>query len=289
MNKRRLGRTGHMSTVAILGTAAFFDTTPDVVEKSMQVVIEAGVNHIDIAPGYGMAEGLMGPWIEQERDRFFLGCKTQLRTKEEASAEMARSLELLRTDKFDLYQLHAVATFEELDQVTAPGGALEAIIEAREQGLTDYIGITGHGNDAPAVFLEALRRFDFDTVLFPVNFVQYAMPAYRRNAEELLNLCRQRDVGSMIIKAIAKGPWRDKPQRYQMWYEPFDDMEMIQKGVNFSLSQDITGLCTAADPTILPLFLKACENFTPMDPEEQEALIAGAGQFETIFIPGYLE
>jgi aryl-alcohol dehydrogenase-like predicted oxidoreductase len=289
MEKRRFGRTEHMSTVAIFGAAAFYETTPDVVDIAMEQVIQAGVNHIDIAPGYGMAEELMGPWIERERDRFFLGCKTGERLKEKAAAEMRRSLELLRTDKFDLFQFHAVTTIEELDQVTGPGGALEAVIEARDQGLTDYIGITGHGNDAPAVFLEALRRFDFDTVLFPINFVQYAMPKYRRNAEELVRQCRQRDVGTMIIKAVAKGPWGDKIRKYNPWYEPFDDPEMIQKGVNFSLSQDVTGLCTVADATILPMFLEACEKFTPMDRAEQEALITRADQFETIFVPGYLE
>ncbi len=289
MEKRRLGRTGHMSTVAIFGAAAFYDTTPEVVDVAMEQIIAAGVNHIDIAPGYNMAEALMGPWIERERDRFFLGCKTGERTKEKAAAEMRRSLERLRTDKFDLFQFHAVTSLEELDQVTGPGGALEAVVEARDQGLTDYIGITGHGNNAPAVFLEALRRFDFDTVLFPINFVQYARPDYRKDAEELVRQCRRLDVGTLIIKSVARGPWGDKPRIYNPWYEPFDDPDLIQKGVDFALSQDVTGLCSVADTTLLPLFLAACEKFTPMDQAGQEALIATAGQFETIFVPGYLE
>lgn len=283
MEKRRFGRTGHMSTVAIFGAAAFFETTPDVVDKAMEQVIAAGVNHIDIAPGYGMAEELMGPWLEREGERFFLGCKTELRTKAEAAAEMRHSLELLRVDKFDLFQLHAVTSMEELDQVTGPGGALEAIIEAREEGLTDYIGITGHGVDSPAVYLEALRRFDFDTVLFPINFVQYANPVYRANAEELIRVCAERDVGTMIIKSITKGPWGDKPKIYDCWYEPFDQPEMIQQAVNFALSQDVTGLCTTGDSTILPLFLDACENFSPLDTAEQENLIASAAQYEPLF------
>jgi aryl-alcohol dehydrogenase-like predicted oxidoreductase len=289
MEKRRLGRTGHMSTIAIFGAAAFFDTTADVVDESMDRVIKAGVNHIDIAPGYNMAEQLMGPWIERERDRFFLGCKTMERTKDKAAAELARSLRILRTEKFDLFQLHAVATLEELDQVTRPGGALEAIVEARRQGLTDHIGITTHGHGAPIVLLEALRRFDFDTVMFPLNFIEFADSSYRQKTEELLEVCRYKDVGTMIIKSIAKGPWRDKPKKYQMWYEPFDEPEMIQKGVNFSLSHDITGLCTAADPGILPMFLDACDHFEPMNQTQQEAVIAEAGRYETIFIPGYLQ
>jgi len=289
MEKRRLGRTGHMSTVAIFGAAAFYDTIPEVVDVAMEQIVAAGVNHIDIAPGYNMAEELMGPWIERERDRFFLGCKTGERTKEKAAAEMRRSLKRLRTDKFDLFQFHAVTSLEELDQVTGPGGALEAVIEARDQGLIDYIGITGHGHDAPSVFLEALRRFDFDTVLFPINFVQYARPDYRRDAEELVRQCHRLDVGTMIIKSVARGPWGDKPRNYNPWYEPFDDPDLIQKGVDFALSQDVTGLCSVADVTLLPLFLAACEKFRPMDQAEQEALIATAGKFETVFVPGYLE
>ncbi len=283
MEKRRFGRTEHMSTVAIFGAAAFYETTPDVVDEAMEKVINAGLNHIDVAPGYGKAEALLGPWIEREGDRFFLGCKTQERSKAAAADELRNSLELLHTDRFDLFQLHAVTTMEELDQVMASGGALEAIIEARDEGLTKYIGITGHGVDVPAVFLEALRRFDFDTILFPINFIQYGNPVYRRRAEELLVLCRERDVGTMIIKALAKGPWADKPKLYDSWYEPFDEAPMIQQAVNFALSQDVTGLCTTADVNILPLFLEACENFSPTSRAAQEALIAQAGQYEALF------
>ena len=137
MEKRKFGRTNHMSTVAIYGAAALYDGTPEMAEKAMEYILDAGVNHIDIAPGYGKAEELMGPWIEKTRGKFFLGCKTQLRTKKEAATELRLSLEKLRTDKFDLHQLHAVTSFEELDQVTGSGGALEAIIEAKEEGLTD--------------------------------------------------------------------------------------------------------------------------------------------------------
>ena len=264
MEKRRFGCTNHMSTVAIFGAAAFYQVTQTEADTAMERVIAAGINHIDVAPSYGLAEERLGPWLARERDRFFLGCKTQERTKAGAAAELRRSLERLQVDTFDLYQLHAVTSLEELDQVTAPGGALEAILEAREEGLTRFIGITSHGVDTPTVFLEALRRFDFDTVLFPLNFVLYANPTYRRNAEELLSQCRARDVGTMIIKAITKGPWGDRPKVYNTWYEPFDDGAHIQQGVNFALSQNVTGLCTAADVTILPLFLEACVQFTPM-------------------------
>lgn len=283
MEKRPFARTGHVSTVAIFGTAAFWEITQAEADAVMEQVIAAGVNHIDVAPSYGQAEERVGPWLAQEHDRFFLGCKTMERTKEGAAAELRRSLERLRVDAFDLYQIHAVTSMEELDQATGPGGALEAILDAREEGLTRFIGITGHGADAPAVFLEALRRFDFDSVLFPLNFVQYANPDYRHNSEELLRQCRTRDVGAMIIKAIARRPWGDRPKRYNTWYEPFDDASHIRQAVNFALSQDVTGLCTVADVTLLPLFLEACEHFTPMTADQQEALITTSDRYASIF------
>ena len=283
MEKRRFGRTGHMSTVAIFGSAAFYDVTQDVADAAMDQVIAAGVNHIDVAPSYGLAEERVGPWLARERERFFLGCKTQERTRGAAEAEMHRSLGRLQVEAFDLYQLHAVTNMDELDQVTRPGGALEAILEARDQGLLRFIGITGHGVEVPAVFLEALRRFDFDSVLFALNFVQYADPAFRRNAEELLRQCCERDVGVMIIKSIARGPWGEREKQYNTWYRPFDQPDQIEAAVRFALSQEVTGLCTAADVSILPRFLDACERFTPMTTADQEALIARAGQFEPLF------
>jgi aryl-alcohol dehydrogenase-like predicted oxidoreductase len=286
METRRFGRTGHISTVAIFGAAALYVGTPEMTDKAMQQILAAGVNHIDIAPGYGKAEELMGPWIEKTRQQFFLGCKTQLRTKAEAAAELHRSLEKLHTDKFDLHQLHAVTSFEELDQVTGKGGALEAILAARDEGLTDYIGITGHGNQVADVFLEALRRFDFDSVLFPINFVQFGIPEYRQKTLELLEVCQQKDVGVMVIKAVARRPWGEREHTYNCWYEPFDTPEMIQQGVDFALSQPgVTGLCTTGDVHILPMFLEACQNFTPLGADEQEAFIASAGQYQgaTIF------
>jgi aryl-alcohol dehydrogenase-like predicted oxidoreductase len=283
MKTRRLGRTGHESALAIFGSAAFYEISQADADDAMALVIDAGVNHIDVAPSYGLAEERLGPWMEKERNRFFLGCKTGERKKEEAAAEMRRSLERLQVDSFDLYQLHAVCTLEDLDQVTGPDGALEAIVEAREEGLTHFIGITGHGMEAPSVFLEALRRFDFDTVLFPLNFVVFANPAFRRNAKELLRQCQERDVGVMIIKSIAEGPWGEQPRARNTWYQPFEEPEMIQRAVNFVLSQDVTGLITAGDTMLLPKVLAACEHFTPMSEGDQETLVAEGGSYELIF------
>jgi aryl-alcohol dehydrogenase-like predicted oxidoreductase len=284
METRRFGRTGHYSTVAILGGAAFGKIDQTTTDAAMERVIAAGVNHIDIAPSYGNAEERLAPWIERERARFFLGCKTTERTREGAWVELQRSLERLHTDTFDLYQLHAIKTLEELEAVTARGGALEAVVAAREQGLTRFIGITGHGLQAPRVFLEALRQFDYDSVLFPINARLFADVDYRRSADALLRECRTRDVGVMAIKAITKAPWGDRPRTHTTWYEPFTEAAQIQRAVDFALSQDITGLCTVGDVTVLPLFLDACARFTPMTAAEQEATIADAMRYEPLFV-----
>jgi len=184
METRRFGRTGHMSTIAIFGGAAFWQISQADADKVMEQVIEAGVNHIDVAPSYGQAEERIGPWMPRERGRFFLGCKTQERSRAGAWDELQASLKRLQTANFDLYQLHAITTFEELDQVCMRGGALEALIAAKEAGLTSHLGITGHGPESPAIYLEALRRFDFDSVLFPLNYAQMSIPVYRQSALE---------------------------------------------------------------------------------------------------------
>jgi predicted aldo/keto reductase-like oxidoreductase len=249
----------------------------------MEQIIAAGINHIDVAPSYGQAEERIGPWMPRERERFFLGCKTMERTKEGAQKEMHASLKRLQTKSFDLYQFHAITTFEELDAVTMKGGALEAVVEAQKAGLTKFIGITGHGVDSPAIFLEALRRFDFDSVLFPLNFVQMANPEYRKNAEALVAESRKKDVGTMIIKSITKGPWGEKEHTATTWYEPFNVPDKIQQAVNFALSYDVTGLCSAGDTRVLPLMLKACENFQPLNGAEREKLIESGKAYQPLF------
>lgn len=283
MQTRRFGRTGHMSTIAIFGAAAFSEILQEDADKVMEQIIEAGINHIDIAPSYGQAEERVGPWMPRERNRFFLGCKTMERTKEGAWDEMQHSLKRLQTEAFDLYQCHAITTMEELDSVTMKGGALEAFVEARQRGLIGHIGITGHGADAPKIYLEALRRFDFDSVLFPLNFVQMANPEYRNNAEELIATCKEKDVGTMVIKTITKGPWGEKEKTATTWYEPFNKSDEIQRAVNFALSHDVTGLCTAGDIHILPLVLDACENFEALDNTKMDEVIQSAHQYEPLF------
>jgi aryl-alcohol dehydrogenase-like predicted oxidoreductase len=272
-----------MSTVAVFGAVAFWQISQEAADKVMELIVEAGINHIDIAPSYGQAELRIAPWMPRERKRFFLGCKTQERTKEGAWKEMQQSLKRLQTETFDLYQFHAVTTMEELDAITMRGGALEAFVEARRAGLTKFIGITGHGADAPQIFLEALRRFDFDTVMFPLNFVQMANPKFRRNAEELIAACKAKDVGTLIIKSITKAPWGERRHTATTWYEPFDRSDEIQPAVNFVLSHEVSGLCTAGDTRVLPLVIRACEDFSRLSREEMAEMIESGKQYEPLF------
>ena len=283
METRRFGRTGHMSTIAIFGGVALSEISQQDADKVMEEIIEAGVNHIDVAPSYGQAEERIGPWMPRERSRFFLGCKTTERTKDGAWNELQRSLKRLQVETFDLYQCHAITTMEELDAITMKGGALEAFVEARQQGLIQFIGITGHGAQAPQIYLEALRRFNFDSVLFPLNFVQMARPEYRKYTEELIATCKAKDVGTMIIKAITKAPWGERPHTVTTWYEPFDKMDDIQRALNFALSYDVTGFCTVGDTKILPMVLEACENFKRMHAAELEEMIRSGKEYEPLF------
>jgi aryl-alcohol dehydrogenase-like predicted oxidoreductase len=283
MQTRRFGRTGHNSTIAIFGAAAFMQISQEDADRVMEQVIEAGINHIDVAPSYGQAELRIGPWMKRERQRFFLGCKTLERTKEGAWKELRESLARLQTDTFDLYQCHAVTTMADLDAITGKGGALEAFEEARREGLVRFLGITGHGANAPEIYLEALRRFDFDSVLFPLNFIQMANPVYRKYAEELIATCNARDVGIMVIKAITKGPWGGRQHTATTWYEPFEGREEIQQAINFALSYNVTGICTPGDTRLLPLVLEACENFTPLDSEAIEQMIESGRQYDPLF------
>jgi predicted aldo/keto reductase-like oxidoreductase len=283
MQKRRYGRTGHMSTVVIFGSFAIGKVTQKEADAVMERLLEHGVNHIDVAPSYDNAELRLGPGLEKHRDQFFLGCKTYMRDRGQAHEELHRSLERLRVDNFDLYQLHAVTTMEELDKCFAPGGAIEAILKARDEGLTRYIGITSHGSQAPAVEVAALERFDFDSVLFPLNFKLWSDPTYRRDAMALLQVTSERDVGTMVIKAFARGPWGERKQRYHTWYEPFDEAESIERALRFTLSQPVTGAISAGDARLLPMILDAAERFQPMSDAEQADLLATAAGYESIF------
>ena len=285
MEKRRLGRTGHMSTVVTFGAVAVGRIDQAQADAAIKLVLDHGVNHFDVAPSYGDAELRLAPWMPRIRDSIFLGCKTTERTRAGAAADLERSLQRLGVESFDLYQLHSVGKRADLEACLAPGGALEALVDARERGKTRFLGLTGHTHDAPSTMLQALDRFDFDTVMFPLNFVLWARPDYRRDAKTLLDLCIARDVGVHIIKTAAKAPWGDREKTRATWYEPFDDQAWIDRAVTFVLSQrGVTTLCSTGDVGILPMFLQAAERARPMARAEEQALLAEAGQFATPFV-----
>ena len=207
MKKRTLGRTGHQSAVVTFGTAGLSRVTQESADQAVQLVLSHGVNHMDIAPTYGEAMERMSPWMPKIREKMFLGAKTGQRSRDQAWENINDCRRRLGVEAFDLFQLHAVISMEDLDQVTAPGGALEALVEMREQGLTKWIGITGHGPEMPRVLLEALHRFDFDTIMFPVSASIFRNPEYRKDAEELLEFANAKNVGVQTIKMIARGGW----------------------------------------------------------------------------------
>ena len=268
MEKRLLGRTGHNSTVVTFGSAALARVTQDVADVAVELILDHGVNHIDIAPTYGQAMERMAPWMPKIRDQVFLGVKTRERTKEQAWENIRSSMTRLGVESFELFQLHSVGDMEALDQVTGSGGALEALIEMREQGLTRWIGITGHGPDVPQVQLEALERFDFDTIMFPVSASMFRSQEYRDAAVELLEKAASRYLGVQTIKMIARGGWGGRDRECTTWYDPYREQEDIDKALWWVLSNPMHTAPSAGDVTLLPKVLDAAERFTRLSAEE---------------------
>ncbi len=267
--------------MAVLGAAAFARCTAEETTAGFERALAAGVNHLDIAPRYGAAEELIGPLVPAVRDKLFVGCKTTRRNAEGVRAQLEESLTKLGCDSFDLYQMHAVT---DLDVLNDRLGAAETILKARDEGLVRFAGITGHNDGAPGAHLEALRRWDLDTVMFPVNARMWSDANYRRDAEALLSLCAERDVGVMAIKAAAKRPWDEGERFATTWYEPFDDAASVAGGVAFTLSvPGVHAFCTPGDLHVLDLALAAAESFQPLDEAARTEAISAASAMPSIF------
>jgi aryl-alcohol dehydrogenase-like predicted oxidoreductase len=263
------GRTGHQSTRTIFGAAALGRVTQDEADRTIETAIGYGVNHIDTAASYGESELRLGPWMERERDRFFLATKTGERTYGAARDQIRRSLERLRVDRVDLLQLHNLAKEDEWEVALGPGGALEAAIEARDEGLVRFIGVTGHGIEIAATHKRSLERFDFDSVLLPYNYILMQNPAYAADFEALLALCRERDVAVQTIKAITRAPWGERERAAATWYEPLREQADIDTYVHWVLGRPGVFLNTVGDIAIMPRVFDAASRFAGAPSDEE--------------------
>ena len=277
LSTQPFGRTGHHSSRVIFGGAALSRVSQEVADRTLEVVLEYGVNHIDVAASYGDAELRVKPWLRREPNRFFLATKTGQRRAAEARDELHRSLDRLGVDHVDLWQLHNLADPIEWDTALSPGGALEAAVEAREQGLVRFIGVTGHGAQIAANHRRSLERFDFDSVLLPYNRLTMRLPYYAENFGALLETCRQRNVAVQTIKAIARSPWLGRERTAATWYEPFTEQADIDLAVWWALGNPSVFVNAVGDVDLLPKVLDAAARFEarPSD-AEIDALLESA-------------
>lgn len=259
--KMPFGRSGHESTRVIFGGAALSAVSQAEADATLDLLLEHGINHIDTAASYGEAERRIGPWMKRYRQQFFLATKTEERTRRAARESLQRSLDLLQTDHVDLFQIHNLSTQEEWEIALGEGGALEAFVEGREQGLTRFIGVTGHGVQIARLHINALQRFDFDSVLLPYNYVMLQNPQYAADFAELLEMCQRRNVALQTIKSITRSPWGDQPQRRNTWYQPLEDQADIDLAVHWVLGEPRVFLNSVADIHLLPKVLDAAERF----------------------------
>ncbi len=256
------GRTGHRSTRVIFGGASLAAVSQRIADETLDVLLGYGVNHLDMASSYGEAEVRIRPWLRREPGRFFLATKADERTRDGARAELHRSLDRLGVDHVDLWQLHALADPIEWDIALSPGGAIEAAIEARAEGLIRWIGVTGHGSQIAATHRRSLERFDFDSVLLPYNYVTMQNSYYAGNFDALERTCRERNVAIQTIKSIARRLWLGRPHTQATWYEALHEQSDIDLAVWWALSRPGVFLNSVGDVGLLPKVLAAASRFT---------------------------
>jgi aryl-alcohol dehydrogenase-like predicted oxidoreductase len=273
--KAPFGTTGHESTRTIFGAAALGSVTQAEADRTLELVLEQGVNHIDTAASYGDSELRLAPWLTDHRDEVFLATKTGERKRADAREEIHRSLERLGVDRIDLLQLHNLVDPIEWETALREGGALEAAIEARDEGLVRFIGVTGHGLTVARMHLRSLARFPFDSVLAPYSYIQMRDKHYAADFEELATLCAERGVALQTIKAITLAPWDGREQTSPTWYEPLREPDDIDLAVHWVLARPGVFLNTAADIGLLPKVLDAASRFDarPSD-EAMDELVA---------------
>ena len=266
--RKIFGRTGHESSRAIFGAAALWSVSQDEADRTLDELQKYEINHIDTAASYGDAELRIGPWMHRHRKEFFLATKTGERTYQEAKEELHKSLDRLKVDHVDLWQMHALLNEKEWEQAMSTGGALDAFIEAKQQGLTRFLGVTGHGLAAPSMHLRSLQKYDFDSVLLPYNFIMMQNVQYAKDFEKLAKVCAEKNVALQTIKAIARGPLGDKVSRHTVWYDPLDEDKAIEHAVSWVLGDDQVFLNTVGDIHLLLKVLEAAESF-PSRPADE--------------------
>ena len=277
------GRTGHRSSRTIFGAAALSQVTQSAADRTLDLLLRYGVNHIDTAAGYGDSELRIAPWLKREPGRFFLATKTGERKADAAREQLHRSLERLGVDHVDLWQLHSLADPIEWDTALSPGGVIEAAVEARDQGLVKFIGVTGHGIQIAAGHRRSLARFDFDSVLLPYNVVTMREPYYAENFEALARTCAERQVALQTIKSIALRPWLGREHTRTTWYEPLEEQSDIDLAVWWVLGRPGVFLNTVGDIELLPRVLDAASRFDKRPTEEAMSALVERSRLEPLF------
>ena len=269
IRKQMFGSSGHMSTATIFGAYAVAHCSQQEADEVLKMLQKYGVNHIDTARSYGESEVRVGKWMKRYRDDFFLATKTGMRSYGEAKAEFLESLDRLQVENVDLLQLHNLVHPDDWDKVFSKGGALEAVLEARAAGLTNFIGVTGHGLMAAPMHIRSLGRYEFDSILLPLNYVMWSNKRYRQDFMRLVGLCKDRGVAVQTIKGIIRGPWADKHHFSQVWYEPLTEQADIDLAVWWVLGNDGIFLNTSGDLNILPKILDAASRYKEQPSDEE--------------------
>ena len=278
------GATGHESSRVVFGGAALGSVTKGDADRTLDVLLAHGVNHIDVAASYGDAELRVATWLRRNPDTFFIATKTGQRTYREAREEIRRSLDRLGVDHVDSLQLHNLVDVIDWETALGPQGALEAAVEAREEGLVRFIGVTGHGLTVPEMHRRSLERFPFDSVLLPYNYVQLQDPYYRERFESLLAVCTERRVAVQTIKSLAWRRWEGRPTTASTWYEPLREQADIDLAVHWVLGRPEVFLLTTGDTEILPRLLDAAERFEERPADERLAALAAERGIEPLFV-----
>ncbi len=277
------GRTGHKSIRTIFGAAALGQVTQGEADKTMELFSQYGLNHIDVAASYGDAELRLAPWLKQNRKDVFLATKTGERTQKAAYDQIRRSLERLQVDQVDLIQLHNLVDLSEWETALSSGGALEACVQARDEGLVRFIGVTGHGVEVAARHKASLERFDFDSVLLPYSYIMMQNPQYAADFEALIALCHERNVAVQTIKAVTRAPWGDQAQTRATWYEPLEEQTDIDTTVHWVLGRDGFFLNTVGDIHLLPKVLDAASRFDTRPTDAQMQAVVEKQQMSPLF------